>query len=168
MKEITLETGRSKAREWHAEGKSWHFHALAPDCIFNEREGQYTLLLENHTDNQVFAVYSAGDFVKVSQELVKLLHGAKILDKEAAQTTSNEEAIQSVLARAAEIRRTGGCWHHHMLFPDCVLNQHAGKWNIVFEDPETDQSTEILYDEQPVADLRRIEVAYFEQADPSF
>ena len=54
-------------------------------------------------------------------------------------------------------------WHHHMLFPKCVLNKQPGKWNIVFEDPETKQITEVIYDHEPKEDLRKIEVLYYSQ-----
>ena len=53
-------------------------------------------------------------------------------------------------------------------FPDCIFNGHGGKWNITFEDKENDTIIEALYDEEPVDDLRLIEVLFFQQTDPSF
>ncbi|NLF13753.1 MAG: hypothetical protein GX597_18380 [Anaerolineaceae bacterium] len=163
MREIGLEEALDRARQWHRAGGRWHFHVLPAGCRFNDRPGCCTLLLEGPAEDEILAVYAEDDLVQASQELVQWLHGREILDREQARTTSNEAQIQAILRRAAELARRGVRWHHHMLFPDCVLNRHPGRWNLVFEDPETGQDIEVLYDEEPVADLRRIEVAYFEQ-----
>ena len=49
-----------------------------------------------------------------------------------------------------------------------MFNEHKGKWNIVFEDKENSDVIEVLYDEEPVDDLRSIEVLYSEQIAHSF
>ena len=175
MEEISLEEALDWARLWTKTGRGWHFHVLPAGCRFNNRPGSSALVLESPAEGRVLAVYSGDDFVRASQVLVQLLHGNEILDRDQARTTSNEAQIQAILRRAGELRRRGIRWHHHMLFPDCTLNRHPGRWTLVFEDPETGRearagrraSIEVVYDEEPVADLRRIEVAYFEQAEPS-
>ena len=163
--EITIEEALDRARQWHRAGQAWHFHVLPAGCRFNDRTGCSALVLESPGEGQILAVYGDHDFVQASQELVQLLHGEEILDREQARTGSNEAQIQAILRRAAELRRRGVRWHHHMLFPDCLLNRHPGRWNLVFEDPETGEVGEVLYGEEPVADLRRVEVAYFGQAE---
>ncbi len=168
MIEISIEEVRKKARLWHAQKEDWHFHVLAPHCSFNTRRDKYALVLENRTNNRTYVVFSNDKFVKVSQELVKLLHGDRILDKEKATTARGSEKMQVVLQKARDLNQRNRSWHHHMLFPDCIFNEHRGKWNIAFEEDEEDTIVEILYDEQPVDDLRLIEVLYFRQADPSF
>ena len=168
MVEITIEECRKKAKLWHAQKDSWHFHVLAPHCAFNTRRDTHALVLENRTVNRTYVVFSDDKFVKVSQELVKLLHGDRILDKDKATTSRGSEKIQVVLQKASESNQGNLAWHHHMLFPDCIFNEHRGKWNIVFEDKQDDSVVEILYDVEPVDDLRLIEVLYFHQTDPSF
>jgi hypothetical protein len=55
-----------------------------------------------------------------------------------------------------------------MLFPDCIFNQHPGKWNIVLEGKGDSQVINVLYDEEPLEDLQQLEIAYFKEIDPSF
>ena len=167
MIEVTIEEVQEKARLWQAQGKKWHFHMLTPDCIFNERNDKQAFVLENSTDSQTYVVYSDRPYVKADQELVKMLHGDKILDRDKGTTNSSNERMQVVLQRAQELNERNIPWHHHMLFPDCIFNEHKGKWNIVFEDKENSEVIEALYDEEPVDDLRSIEVLYFEQTCPS-
>jgi hypothetical protein len=47
-----------------------------------------------------------------------------------------------------------------------VFNEHEGKWTIVFEDGTAEHIPELVYDDEPVDDLRRIEILFFEQARP--
>ena len=166
VREVSVAEVRERARACRAEGKRWHFHALAPGCAFSQRPGSHALLLEDRTDGRSYVAYAEGDLVELSQELVRMLHGEAILDREQARASAGGEALRRVLSRAAELRGRGIAWHHHMLFPDCVLNRHPGLWNIVFEDGETGDVVEMLYEEQPLDDLRKIEVAYFETTDP--
>ena len=168
MIEVTIEEVQEKARLWQAQGKRWHFHMLTPDCIFSERDDKHAFVLENSTDSQTYVVYSDKPYIKVDQELVKMLHGDKILDRDKGTTDSSNERMQVILQRAQELNERSIPWHHHMLFPDCMFNEHKGKWNIVFEDKENSDVIEVLYDEEPVDDLRSIEVLYFEQIAHSF
>jgi len=148
-------------RTWCDEGKRWHFHSLAPGCAFNSQRDHYALVLENRTEGQTTIIYSSEEFSEISQELVKMLHGKSILDREQDRDASNNEMFRQIMQRARDLQQKGIAWHHHMLFPDCIFNQHRGKWNIVFESGEDEGIVEVLYDEEPTADLRTIEVAYF-------
>ena len=167
MEEMTLAEVLEKAKLWQAQEKSWHFHVLAPDCVFNERRDQYALVLENRTDNQTYVLYGADNYAQVSQVLVKMLHGESILDKNKGTTSSGHEKMRTILQKAQEFNREHVPWHHHMLFPDCIFNKHQGWWNIVFEDKDKGEVSEVLYDQEPVDDLRSIELLYFEQTYPS-
>jgi hypothetical protein len=53
-----------------------------------------------------------------------------------------------------------------MLFPDCIFNEHPGKWNIVLEGGETGLCINELYEEEPLAVLRELELGYFERDLP--
>jgi len=163
MKKITIEEVQEKVRLWQAQGKKWHFHMLTPDCIFNERDDKHAFVLENSTDNRTYVVYSDKPYVEADQELVKMLHGDRILDRGEETTSSSNERMQVILQKAQELDERDIPWHHHLLFPDCIFNEHRGKWNIVFEDKENGEVIEVLYDEEPVDDLRSIEVLYSEQ-----
>jgi hypothetical protein len=159
--DMTLDEIREMVRTWCEGGARWHFHALAPGCAFSAQRDRHALVLENRTDCQTYVVYSDEAFAEISQELVKMLHGESILDKEQARAASSNATFERILQHAQELRQRGIAWHHHMLFPDCILNRHRGKWNIVFEGDEDEEIVEMLYDEEPTADLRKIEVAYF-------
>ena len=101
--------------------------------------------------------------MELGQKLVKMIHGDKILRKEENAISSENEQIKMILGKAKELSERGICWHHHMFFPTCIFNEHSGKWNVVFEDQETRENVEILYDDEPVDDLREIEVLYYAQ-----
>ena len=162
MQETTIEAVRRKARSWQAQGKAWHFHMLTPGCVFNEHQDRHAFVLENTTDGETYVVYSDEPYLEADRELVMMLHGDRILDRDEGATDSGREDMQAVLQRAKELNRNGLFWHHHMLFPDCVFNAHKGKWNIFFEDEDRDEVIEVLYDEEPVGDLRRVEILFWE------
>lgn len=169
MQEITIDQVREKARSWQAKGEKWHFHVLFPDCIFNTQSNQYALVLENRTRDQTFAVYSDNGFAKLSQELLKLLYGDNILDKtRLVPRAISETPSRPILKRCEALIRDNIPWHHHMLFPDCIYNQHRGKWNLVLESGGESQIINELYDEEPREDFQQMEIAYFEEIDPTF
>jgi len=192
MKETTIEDIEEKARLWHAQGKAWHFHMLPGDCVFNERSGHYAFMLENRTDDETYVVYwsergGASDsggrrhsdgassaasytaidlpqkFMELGEELVTIQYGEDILDEGTGSTESTNEQMRAVLQKARDLNERGVYWHCHLLFPDCALNKHGGKWNIAFECKATGDFVEVLYDDDPVDDLNRIEVLYYEQ-----
>jgi len=150
------------------EGKSWHFHMLTPGCSLNERDDKHALVLENRTDEQTWVVYSDHEQVKLGQALVRMLHGDTILDKKKASGSQTDRDLSAILKRLEGLNQADDAWHHHMLFPDCVFNSHPGKWTILIEDESNGETIELLYDEEPVDNLRQIEIRYFGQADPDF
>ena len=161
-RDLSPDEVRQMIQIWCDDGDQWHFHSLRPDCAFNPRRDRYALVLENRTNGQAIIVYSDEEFSEISQELVKIVHGESILDREQISDSPSNELFEQVMKRAGELQGEGVAWHHHMLFPDCVFNQHRGQWNIAFESGEGAEIVEVLYDEEPIADLRRIEVAYFQ------
>ncbi|MBN1315411.1 MAG: hypothetical protein JXA42_08085 [Anaerolineales bacterium] len=163
MNERTVPQVIEIARGCKGAGKRWHFHVLPPGCHFSPQPDRFVLVMENRSDGETFAVYGDDPFIDASQELVTLLHGDTVLDQEKGKTQSVNPAIQQILERAKVLIDRKIYWHHHMLFPDCVFNRHAGLWNLVFENPETGEVLETLYPEEPLADLRRLEVLYFSQ-----
>jgi hypothetical protein len=163
MNEISIEKAEELANEWYNNSKKWHFHMLTPDCVFNERDDKQAFVLENISDKEVYVVYSDKRYMGVGQRLVKLIHGDKILAEE-TDSISND-IMKTIIEKAKSLNEKDVHWHHHMLFPDCKYNKHKGKWNIVFEDQETGNVLEALYDHEPVSDLRAVEVLYYAQKE---
>ncbi len=163
MKETTIEQLLKAAKDWHAEGMKWHIHMLTPDCVFNQRAGKHAFVLENDTTGEAYVVYSDEPNTEADHELLLLLHGDDILDEEKGSTDSSNEHMQIILEKAKRLNEQGLPWHHHILSPDCVFNKHREKWNMVFESEADGQRLEVLYDEEPVDDLRRIEILFFEK-----
>lgn len=170
MKEIPVQRARELAAGWADSGRSWHFHALTPGCVLNERKDQYALVLENRTDDETWIVHSDDEHVQLSQDLVKMLHGDAILDKERAAASPEHAELAWVLRRLATLNDAGVAWHHHMLFPDCIFNHHPGHWTLAIEIEEEPaaKTLELVYDQEPVDDLRQVEVLYFSQVDSDF
>lgn len=154
-----------KARLWHACGKKWHFHMLTPDCAFNRQKNKHALVLENESEGGIYVIYSKGRKMREGKMLVRLLHGSRILRKRKIAPAKRSKTIELVLKKARAMNRKGAHWHHHMLFPGCIFNKHPGKWSIVFEDPEEKRTFESLYAEEPVEDLRKIEVLFYKQKE---
>ena len=165
MEEITIQELVEKAKQLHSEGKKWHFHLLMPKCVFNQRKDKHAFVLENTTDNKTYVVYSDKRYLKEGEQLVKLLYGNRILEKPEERSSIQNRNIIPMLERANELNKGGIMWHHHLLFPDCVFNKDKGKWNIFFEDPEKNNVIQALYEEEPVSDLKRIEVLYYKQKE---
>ncbi|MBW2973928.1 hypothetical protein KY346_06070 [Candidatus Woesearchaeota archaeon] len=163
MQETNFDEVENLAKELQSQGKKWHFHMLTPDCVFNKNKGKHAFVFENVSDNKTYVVYSDERNMELGQKLVKMIHGDKILKKEENAIPSKNEKIKKILEKAKNLNERGIHWHHHMLFPNCIFNEHSGKWNIVFEDQETGEKIEVLYDDEPVDDLREIEVLYYAQ-----
>jgi hypothetical protein len=167
MQETSVDEVRKKCKRWSKEKTSWHFHALHPGCIFNSRIDKHAFVLENRTNDETFVVYSDNEFNKLSQELLKLKYDNNILDKSSVSKRSKINTTQPILEQIKKYSSDHISWHHHMLFPDCIFNRHSGKWNIVLEGQGQD-IFEAIYDEEPRGILQQIEIAYFEEFDPTF
>jgi hypothetical protein len=168
MQEITIDQACELSRTWQTAGESWHFHVLFPDCVFNTQSNQYAMVLENRTTDQTYVVYSEIGFAKVSQELLKLHYGDNILDKSRVPSDHTDKPIKPIMDLSEGYSRNNIIWHHHMLFPDCIFNEHPGKWNIVLEGRGESQVVNALYDEEPLDDFQQLEIAYFKEIDPTF
>ena len=163
MQESNFEEIEKLAKELHSQGKKWHFHMLTSDCIFNTNKSKHAFVFENTSENKNYVIYSDKRNMELGQKLVKLIHGDKILKKESSPNQSPNPTIKKVLDRAQQLNQKGILWHHHMFFPDCIFNEHKGKWVLVFEDPESQEKIELIYDKEPLDDLREIELLYYAQ-----
>jgi hypothetical protein len=168
MQEITIEQACELAKTWQTAGESWHFHVLFPGCVFNTRSNQYAMALENRTTDQTYVVYSDIGFAKVSQELLKMQYGNNFLNKSQASVGHTTKQIKPIVDQCEVYSRDNILWHHHLFFPDCIFNEHPGKWNIVMEGSGQSKIMNALYDQQPVEDFQQLEIAYFKEIDPTF
>jgi len=169
MKNTSLERVVALAEESHSLGKRWHFHILAPTCCFNHEKGQYGLVVEIPQEAVSLVAYVPERPVTEGKKLVTLLHGATVLDGSAYEAVSTSAAIENqvahqILERAKHYNEQKIPWHHHMLFPDCALNPHTGRWNLLFEDPVSGEMLSALYELEPIADLKRVEALFYNQA----
>lgn len=126
--------------------------------------GKFAFVLENEADGETFVSYPDKAPMEMGEELVKLLYGENILEKNDAPMPPE---MDKMIARAEELCKKGVHWHHHMLFPDCIYNKHKGKYSIFFEDPESGEVIEYLSDNNPTSELARMEVLYYSQPNLS-
>ncbi len=162
MIETEIDSLVSIAKRINSEGKNWHFHMLTPDCMFNQREDKQAFILEDSSGGETCVVYSNERYMDIGKELVELLHG-KTITKRREGSKGIGHNIEVILEKARELNKKGVRWHHHMLFPVCIFNKHIGKWNIVFEDKEESRILESISDNEPVNNLREIEILYYKQ-----
>ncbi|KRB31165.1 MULTISPECIES: hypothetical protein [Mesorhizobium] len=156
---VPLENCLDLVKQIQAAGRRWHSHVLSPGCDFNPYDGLYAIVVEDDADGVVYIAPSDG-FPEVDKVFVKMLHGDDILDVQATLGENGELARTSaLLARVVEINSQGIAWHHHMNFPDCVLNPHRGRWAITVESASGTFSES--YEAEPKSVLREIEVLYF-------
>jgi hypothetical protein len=165
MQVITIEQARAKARELQQMGQEWHFHVLFPGCVFNTQIHQYAFVLEDRSSDRTYVTYSDQGFAEISQELLKLHYGENILKTPVSGSLRSDPA-SDLLIQCREFQRNHIAWHHHMLFPDCILNQHHGKWNLVLESGEAGMNINEVYEVEPLDVLRELEIGYFERDLP--
>ena len=161
MKQISEELIEQKARELAAQKKLWHYHLLTPSCKFNDRK-EHAFFLENNTDNEYFVSYSDVPAMSLGKRLLQILHGEDLLNNQSEQV-SVSESTKRILDKAAQLNARGKNWHHHVFFPHCVFNKYPGKWNITFEDVESDSVLESVSSENPKEDQKEIERLYYLQ-----
>lgn len=141
------------------DGKHWHSHVLSPGCQHNPFPG-YALVIEDDDAGIPFIADCSTAFPEVDRDLVKMLHGADILD---ANQPAGTIPQSQVLDHLAVLQEKMTKWHHHMHFPGCAFNPHPGKWSISVESP--DLLVAEAFETEPVDILREVEVLYFANLD---
>ncbi len=163
--EASLKECTEAAERFAAEGANWHNHVLKPTCLFNPRPGTYALVIENNSSGEILVHFAGTNPVAEEQHIVKLRHGAAILDAPSCVTDSagRASAEPELLARIRAVSEAKADWHHHMMFPDCVLNPRPGEWLITLEVSGEDDILQHASREEPVDVLRTIEHLFFAQ-----
>jgi len=163
MLESAIEAVLTLAEEAHSSGKRWHFHILSPSCCFKQRSDLYGLMVEVPSDKTSVIAYVSERPVEQGRMLVSLLHGSKVLDGTGSVSATKNDVAAKIVARAQELNERCVAWHHHMLFPDCALNPHPGKWTLTFEDPESGDVLSATYENEPIDDLKEVEALFYGQ-----
>jgi hypothetical protein len=156
--EIALDACLPMAERFQTEGRRWHIHVLSPGCLHNPFGEDYALVIEDDTTSTPYIANSGAGFPEVDKVLVKMLHGDDILDAPVAHPDAGARSSR-LLAHLRGLQDNGEPWHHHMHFPTCVFNPHAGHWAISIESPGLVFAESFA--EEPVAVLREVEVLYF-------
>ena len=152
--EIALDECLLLAQSLAKDGKPWHSHVQNPFA------GVFALVIEDDDSAIPYVANSGAAFPEVDEELVKMLHGANILDASKARSAMSSLVASRVLAHVQTLQTDGIVCHHHMHFTSCAFNPHPGKWSISIESPD------VLFAEasgtELVDVLREIEVLYFD------
>lgn len=159
--EATLGECVSAAETFAASGANWHNHMLKPGCLFNPRPGTYALLIESNSSGEMLVCFCTQVPVEEAQYIVGLRHGADVVS--APDTDGAPLCEPAILARMRELSSNGTDWHHHMMFPDCVLNPRRGQWLITLEAQGVDEILEYTSATEPFDVLRQVEALFFAQ-----
>lgn len=140
-------------------GEKWHPHVLSPDCQLNDRD-LGGLILEASDRGEIFAAYSKEPMMETARSLAALAHGDDALLAEAGGEPDSPK-VAEMIRRAKTLSGRGRHWHHHVLFPECIFNEHPGEWTIVFEDPDTGEMLESVTPDHPSKDIQVLETLFF-------
>jgi hypothetical protein len=161
MKETTIKNIIVLAKQLHAQGKKWHFHMLAPNCLLNKRKGKHAFILES--EEETYITYSDTRHMAEGKALVALLHGASIVEAENRDPVVDDKKLEAVLEKARAWNERNLSWHHHVLFPACVFNKAKGKWCIIIEDPDGKKAAELVSEDEPRSHQKAIELLFYQQ-----
>ena len=164
--EVSQERLLELGKELADAGQKWHPHVLSPDCQLNDRQPLCGLIIEASDRDQVFATYSEKPMMVTARALAGLAHGEDALqaDPGGAILKPDSPQVAEMMQRAKTLSGRGTHWHHHVLFPGCIFNKHAGEWAIVFEDPETGETLESVTPGHPARDIQVTETLFFAQS----
>lgn len=162
MQETNIEKLVERAKQLQRTGEKWHFHMLTPDCQFNSTPNKHLFVLEEESSDETLVVYSDHRYLKVGEELVKLIYGDAIVEEKGIKREMvRPQIVSQILEKATQCNRRGIIWHHHLLFPKCIFNNHKKKWINVFE--FNGEKIESITDYEPIEDLGEIEKLFYAQ-----
>jgi len=146
--------------ELAARNAEWHIHALHPGCRFNPNPSEYCFVIEDTGVGRMWRCFSGSSFTDECHDLVQVLHGSAILDKESRDP---EFTPPQLLHSVRNCVATGEKWHHHIMKPGCVFSPNPD-CHVVTLERESSFDMEIYTSDQPPNDLQReVELLYFEQ-----
>lgn len=166
MKKVTSAKIIRTANKLVKEGKKWHFHILAPGCVFNKNK-IFALILEDTEKKTQMVHFSFKRPSKTGQMLVELLHGKGIskAEKKLWKVKSDlvSPKVMKMIERAKELNLKGFSWHHHLLFPECIFNEDSRYWTLIFEDPINGEVIKDKSKSEPKKALKKIEPLFYIQ-----
>lgn len=161
MKEVSVKFILAYATQIAGKNKTWHFHLLTPDCVFNTKK-DFALVLEDSKAGITYINHSGTKQEVEGKILLELLHGIKA-DEKKHSSGKVSPAAKKIATRAKQLTKKSIPWHHHALFPDCVYNKSVGNWVVMLEDSVTGKVLESISKEKPDADLQLIEPLFYHQ-----
>lgn len=163
MKKVTKPEVIEIVKGFHDAGQKWHYHLLTPTCQFNESQ-QYALFVENVETGEVVSHYSDEAEMELSSQFSKMLQGSEVMDQK--NTSKNYEPtpdVAAILELINNLTERGVTWHHHVFFPGCTFNGHSNKFELVVENPESDERLMSVSETEPKEDLKQIESVFYAQ-----
>jgi hypothetical protein len=146
----------------HEKGLKWHIHVLTPGCPHNPFDREYAMVIEDNSHHRAY-IASSKDFPEADRVLVRLLHGDDILKADAVSTDASQKVASPLVAYVEQLELAGKPWHHHMHFPECIMNPHPGKWAISIDSDEPARAE--TFEQEPLEVLRQLEVMHFSALD---
>lgn len=162
--EIPIEACLDLAKSLQAESHRWRSHAIWPGCVESPYP-DYAVVIEDPESGRSF-ISASETFPEVDKVLVRMLHGDDILDpgRSHGATGATGAPVESKVLDEVRAAVAGGvAWHHHMCFPDCILNREPGKWTILVE--SGDHACLEVWDTEPTDVLWELEILCFSQED---
>ena len=165
MQNVPLEELLKQGNKSASSGEPWHFHVVKDACELLERDAEVLFVLEH--GNPGVALCASGiktDIAKIAV-LAELLHGVSTAASEDVDDTASLDIapdLQHILDQAIQLTEQRIAWHHHVLFPDCVLNKNAGSWCVLIEGNGTALSA--MTATEPTDLLRRLEPLFYSQS----
>jgi hypothetical protein len=156
VQQVTFQQLIEQGRVSASLGESWHFHVIKDACELLERDCEVLFVLE-YGDRIIKAQGSVTDIAAIA-ELSKLLHRETSVFTESQLTPD----LQLILNRAQQFVDDGVPWHHHVLFPHCMLNKNAGSWNVLLEGSGNVLSA--TASEEPSLLLSQLEPLFYSQS----
>jgi hypothetical protein len=156
------------AKELSEAKVDWHFHILAPGCVFNKNK-RFALILEDKLAQVEYVNHTTSNPTKLGKELILLL-GRKRVDKKRVQKKGKKvpAKVEQMLRQAKALNLKGFAWHYHLLYPECIFNHDKRYWKLVFEDPVNEKIVEEMFDILPKRELELIENLFYSTQDEKF
>ncbi len=72
-----------------------------------------------------------------------------------------ELTLDKLIEKAEEFNKKKNKWHFHVLMKKCAFNKNKGKFSVVLESEEKEDSFVSYLDERPVKDVEKLENMFY-------
>ena len=158
--ELSFDELLKKANEFTKSNVGWHFHMLAKDCVFNDFQGKFCLIVENEESKEDFVSLFDSKPLAEAEDLVKIAYKRGFLNTKDTAEASNK--VKEITNRAKELNEQGIAWHHHHLAPNCKFNELKGNHILVLEDKPNNKIWKAMM-VNPEIELNEIERLFYKK-----